>query len=557
MNYHPQRRNFLPWISGLATACHLVCGPAADAELPGSQGEPPIPVIDMHTHVFNGRDLPLAGILNALGAPLGISNSLAKLLETWTAGEDIDGPMPAISLTSDAPESFSRSALSNTRASLDAPAAESLFAPLSSDQRAELLEYVGGDDAGGLSEMSLTSARSETEREAEIVGLALRKIGFPPGEDEEAKPARVALVSGGGAGGYTRFLGIMTKGHMAIAHTLVAREYPQVDLFVHHMMDMERSYGSKPVVPFEEQLQRMPRLDRRFDGKLLHFVAFDPFRRADSLESVKRGLSAGAIGVKFYPPSGYRATDNEIETQPGLLQPGRRARWASRYKGMSNQALDALNDALFAHCEREQIPVFTHCTPHGFEADKNYGAMADPQYWETVLKKHANLRLCFGHSGGDAYWFPAENADAVTKEQRKFGAKVVELCLNYPNVYCEAGYLEKILDPAARILFQKQLGAVINKPSSKGPWRFGDKIMYGTDWHMIHKEARHEQMPAMFQAAFADPQLRPFQRAFFSRNAVAYLRLTEVANDSRFSDAQHQYWKLLIERTATGPKTGE
>ncbi len=525
------------------------------AELPGPQGEPAIPVIDMHTHVFNGRDLPLAGILNAFGAPLGVSHSLAKLLNAWTAGDDLEDPIPQAASISEAPEALWTSALANTRAEMTMPQADSLFAPLSPEEQAGLLEFVGQDEPAA-AEMALSGAKNEREREIEIVALALRKIDFPPGETDDAvQPAAAPLIAGAGAGGYTRFLGIMTKGHLHIAHRLLTREYPKVDLFVHHMMDMERAYASKPVVAFEEQMNRMTRLDRRFDGKLLHFVAFDPFRRGDSLDSVRRGLRAGALGVKFYPPSGYRATGNEIPPQPGLLKPGSRGRWKSRYFGLSNAALDALNEALFVFCEREQIPIFTHCTPHGFEAEKGYGAMADPQYWAKILERHKTLRLCFGHSGGDAYWFQENGAQPGAIAQRRFGEQVVELCLAHPNVYCEAGYLEKILDPGSRALFQKQLAAVIERRSSDGKWAFGHKLMYGTDWHMIHKEARHEQFPAAFQEAFAEPRLGPWQRPFFARNAVAFLKLAEAAKDSRFSEAQREYWKQLVTRAEAGPKS--
>ena len=90
----------------------------------------------------------------------------------------------------------------------------------------------------------------------------------------------------------------MRKGNVAIAQTLMM-EYKHVDLFAHHMMDMSKAYADTPVVPFDQQMARMTKLDQRFPGQFIHFVAFDPFRRDQSLNFVDNGLKAGAIGVKF------------------------------------------------------------------------------------------------------------------------------------------------------------------------------------------------------------------------------------------------------------------
>ena len=102
------------------------------------------------------------------------------------------------------------------------------------------------------------------------------------------------------------------------------------------------------------------------------FVAFDP-KRAKSLGNIRKAITLGAAGVKFYLPNGYRPAGNA-----------------------KNPEWDAAAAALFEWC----APILTHCTPSGFAADidNDSGCNSDPKYWKSVLEKNRNLRLCFGHA---------------------------------------------------------------------------------------------------------------------------------------------------------------
>jgi hypothetical protein len=286
----------------------LLASVPSKATLPAPDGGPPIVVIDMHTHIFNAHDLPLAGILNSKGAPLGVSDVLAKLINSWVVRDDIDGPLPDAATLALEPTAVRRDALKELQTRVPSAPGNDLFAPLSGEERNELLEFVGEPPPGVAPAPPSQPGAPPQVQELEIVARALQKLDFPPGElPPPNAPAGVGAPRPG-IGGYVSFLGVMLKGNLHIARLLEAKEYPQVDLFVHHMMDMEKSYAAKPVLSFEEQMVQMGKLDTRLSGKFVHFVAFDPFRRQDSLESVKRGLKAGAVGIKFYPPSGYRRT---------------------------------------------------------------------------------------------------------------------------------------------------------------------------------------------------------------------------------------------------------
>jgi predicted TIM-barrel fold metal-dependent hydrolase len=510
------------------------------AELPAVDGGPPVPVIDMHTHVFNARDLPMFGVLHSRREPVSVPAVVAKILKevmiAWTPVDDLDDAMPE-------PNRLTRDELPAVSLRKKADASQRR---LSDAERKDLAKFV---KRPGLAQREGVAPLELDYNDFSLVALALAQANFPPGETEQDQPAlqvdRLLLP------GFLDLLDIMTDGNQRIAWRLINHEYPKADLFVHHMMDMEKGYGELPARLFDEQMQRMAKLNARFDGKLLHFVAFDPFRRQDALETVKRGVALGGVGVKFYPPTGYRAANNKRPNRPIFASAYRKARWDSRYKGLTNERLDAINEEFFQYCASNQVPIFTHCTPKGFEADKNYGRMADPSYWATVLARHPSLRLCFGHAGGEAYWF-ADSTKAVKKKTqaaRAFGTNVVDLCLRYTNVFCEVGFLDPVLDPDQMELLRNRLGSVVNLPSPTGPWRFGDKIMYGTDWHMMHAVSGHREYLARFHELFATPELAMWHRKFFSGNAVVFLGLAGLGNDVRFPARDRQYWQQLVPRT--------
>jgi predicted TIM-barrel fold metal-dependent hydrolase len=522
-----------------------------------------VPVVDVHTHLFNARDLPLAGILNAQGVPADVAESLAAVINWWTPDEEDRQSRAGTAKVPPGPATEDlRRVTATIRANTStrrgrAPGGSSLLAPLTPLQRARLVEFAGRPapatrDGGG------TRATTPDEADVETVARALARAQFPPGDSHVLGGPLTDRGALADLGGYVRFLGVVTSSHARIARQMSDRQYPPVRLFVHHMMDMAATYADAPALPFDRQWDAMARLDASAGGKLVHFVAYDPFRRGDALDYVKRGVAAGAIGVKFYPPSGYSATRNVIEPQP-RGDAGAARRWRSRYGGdrpLDAAAIDALNRALFQYCVDNDLPIFTHCTSTGFESVPGYGLKSDPKYWAATLEEFPNLRLCFGHAGGDSFWFspPADDVPATGPVGAAFGAEVVRLCLAYPNVYCEAGYLERILDPANSGNFKARLGSIIDRPSTAVDgggvaWKFGDKFMYGTDWFMISLERHPERYLADFWRVFnEDAALRPWAGAFFGRNAVKFLRLADVAGrpDGPFTPAQRAYWQKLV-----------
>jgi len=301
---------------------------------------------------------------------------------------------------------------------------------------------------------------------------------------------------------------------------LLSRTYAnEIDLHVAHLMDMGSAYldGSTDYDPWPRQVQRMQRLAAA-NGRILNFVGWDPLRREgdgeyEGLTIVKQAIAAGCGGVKVYPPSGYRPSRNE-ENPDG--KPPRHFELEISAEELNRRHLD-----VFLWCADKGLPVFTHCTPHGFEAYEGAGRNSHPKYWRCLLESDpglAKLRLCLGHAGGDG-WIADQIDDFVTG--------VIDLCTDESfNVYCEFGILSEITDERKRRLFVDRLKGVIRERPM-----FAQRMMYGTDWHMLYMHANHGDFLTDFRTAFEDAELKPHAADFFRNNAVRYLGLAEAMQD--------------------------
>jgi len=136
---------------------------------------------------------------------------------------------------------------------------------------------------------------------------------------------------------------ISTASHKDLYRNIQRVYEDRVSLFVHLSMNMGPTYATRPdCASFYDfwtlQMSKIDELDNAEGnrGKFLHFVGFNPFE-ANALEHVKEEYGKhGAIGVKFYPPAGYRASSYRIPQHPklGIMADQR----DGRYKGINESA---------------------------------------------------------------------------------------------------------------------------------------------------------------------------------------------------------------------------
>ena len=502
----------------------------------------PIRILDLHVHLFNARYLPLASIIaDAMDKDESrLARGVAKLLYALT-GSAYETPTALA-----APASMLRAAGEDpyVDAIWEVTRHELLLAT-----RSPTMMRSAGDtpDAAERNDMSiarmLDSELMAIIRELDEIDYAAE--GWTQDAEDAAMASKAAFASRDALSILGRSERIVKKAlrvvkalmnphawgeaenYLEFFFTLLRNEDRMVDRFyrvygdglppieaVHFMMDMQLAYPvpTPPYYPFEnDQLLRMQELQRRFPGKIYGFCAFDP-RRASWQTIANEARQRGLIGFKFYPALGYKPS------------------------GTANATLQARIDAFFAYCAGNDIPIFVHCTPVGFQTRKQEGWNAHPKYWEPVLARHGNLRLCFGHAGGgrasnrdpdtgltiESPGWDAKNEDEWKRDDN-FARLVADLCTRYEHVYCEVGHLTDLLEDGGVDRFMRNLE--IARKRSTGPWNLLEKLAYGTDWHMPAMTDNTREYLETFIRIFDHAEYAEYREHFFWRNGYRYLGL--------------------------------
>jgi secreted trypsin-like serine protease/predicted TIM-barrel fold metal-dependent hydrolase len=506
----------LKWIRqrlGEAAQSGAIAQPKAKGRVAVS-GQPV--VVDVHAHFFNLRYLPISGILVARGVPPMVANALDRILVGLTGLADFEvreESGPRSTYVEDQPEAGLRTQIVDA---IVAPARSRDQGPvLSPEERRAFVDYTGlAQDR---------TARSPDDRT--LLDRALEKARLDPD----------------GGTNYFHFLATLMEDEKYLVEDF-RHQYPEVRLAVAHQMDLEEAYAAKPYLSVKDQNQRLGRLEAYYPGEVIGFVAFDPFRGSDAMREVRAAIESGmAMGVKYYPPSGYRPHGNvKPPAEPPIWRGALRDQWRSRYAHNKPDAIDSVSHDLFAYCTSRGVPVLAHCTPHGFEAARGYGAMADPLYWRGVLAEFPQLRLCLAHAGGGDSWFSVKTWNG----RDGFDQRAWDLATSYENVYLDFSFADEMLNEGQRENFRKRLKSLLRE--SQRPYRLGDKMMWGSDWNIVSSVKGASTILTTFESLFTDPELQPYARRFFATNALNYLNLASKLDDPRWSKDQRQYWRDLL-----------
>src|SRR6267143_98809 len=504
------------------------------------------PIIDIHTHTFNARYLPLKGVL------LGKRDAFPPI--TWLISDSCAKTLAAalIERTELAPAAGSPGV---TRRELKSQAHEHRDQVLICGIFLGLLDKAAerGCWSKGKSPSEQLKALDKVADEMSLPQrMAVMAAAYMMGMEEQvrAKEMKTDGMRGialeektNGLRGAVRFLWFLTQNDADMSR-LFASQYKGVPmrddrpLMLSHMMDLAPVYDQPPngteLLDFKkEQVRRMAEFQNRPGSDMIYFVAYNPYRdywrgehSGDALELVRSAIEEqGAWGVKVYPPSGYRPVGNEIKARPtGIRSRIAGQQWDARYGGLpgdKNLALDENLRKLLEWCIEKDVPVFVHAGTGEFEAQKGYGFYhSDPAFWRDFLKTHPTLRFCLGHAGGADYWFGEGKASA-------WGKLVYELCRTYPNVYCEITTHAELVSADRQAYFVDRLAKSFDdsqKDDDKKPYEysFSKKLIYGTDWYLPDASDRDTVLLAT-QRAFLHKKLRCHYKDYFFGNALRYL----------------------------------
>jgi predicted TIM-barrel fold metal-dependent hydrolase len=387
-------------------------------------------------------------------------------------------------------------------------------------QQSDLYKILRGLEEA-LPELGEPVASAIVVNRADLFDWAKKLVAFALRKFEKAVLVRDEIDS------YVEFICNMLRSEARIVETLL-RAYGDDKLnlqFVHYMMDMQMGYVCgettpeemvEPHYPFPQQLERMQDLARQFHPKVLGFSAFDP-RRDTWRELALRAREMEFVGFKFYPAMGYKPIGND------------------------NARVEKNVHDFFAYCVGEDIPVFTHCTPVGFQNRHREGRNADPLNWEKLLLseggKFAGLRLCFGHAGGGAFTrgeekFPGWMASEEEWDcKNNYAATVARLCRTYDNVFCEIALIHDLLrspsshPETARKRFVANLRRELATPASKQRNQFENKIAYGSDWHMRGMINQPRAYLDLFLQIIDELGGAKLSEKFFWKNAYSFMKV--------------------------------
>lgn len=472
-------------------------------------------IIDAHTHIFNVGFLPVEGILLTRG----VSKRHAAALTDFFLNR-LERDLPNLSFAPDPLISLVNEELRSGRGRIG-------FAPDSFFTR--FVDAVPDDALAALRHVLTQDLENSFSAVTRAETMSFRFTSAPRIDDDmrrrldqllrEADTVAGPVETGGaekkllskGVGSIIKWLCLLIQHERRILEAF--RFAWDLDssfaAHIHFMMDMKNHYpGRPPEYDFErDQIPRMEAVASASPLHLFQFVAFDPFRD-NSLEIVRNAIETrGFIGVKFYPPNGYKALGNEAE---------------DIVNGPAPAEVDARNMRFFEWCVETDTPVFTHCTPEGMEARPNEtGVFSDPKIWRELLEKPGleKLRICFGHAGGEEGWTAPLSGNGQSGWSNTYASTVVELCNSYENVYCDFGYFDGILNGKSDQFAARLEWAIKGSPG------FARKCCYGSDWHLMTVDRNHREYAAEFARLLREnATLRPVLDSFMRANVLSYLK---------------------------------
>lgn len=377
--------------------------------------------------------------------------------------------------------------------------------------------------------------------------IELERRTLAGGEKKRPGMREIALKGDGPVGRYCRFASLLLRYRFEIVSEHI-RRYPDIHLLTPLIVDFDswllRGSCDRLSTPVATQLGLLKRINKKLadEGAVTRvhpFVGFDP-RRAIGNPSVLREteeavVTGGAVGVKLYPPMGFRPSDNVHAPFPRNVG-----------GAAFGQKLDRELNNLYSWCEENGVPIVAHC------ADSNYSdpvyrrdKRASPYWWRKVIMPgssgHPQLPLDLGHSGA--------TSDQGWGATRNHWPQLVGCMMRQENrLYADISYHPAI---TAGLAENKQYFTSLLEFIGANP-PVADRLMYGSDWAMVEIEKGARNYLSEFGRGSREVLGCELTRKILGGNAAAFLGLR---NGEPGSERLSRYYKqaktpVFLERAA-------
>ncbi|OEU65194.1 MAG: hypothetical protein BBJ57_05780 [Desulfobacterales bacterium PC51MH44] len=305
-------------------------------------------------------------------------------------------------------------------------------------------------------------------------------------------------------------------------------EIKKDDAVIALMMDITKD-GQGPEL-FEKQLKDTSDMVLAYPGSVFPFIAINP-RRPNHYEIMERAISSmGFVGIKLYPSLGYDVGSPEMRK-------------------------------VYRYCQEKNVPILQHCNKGGFTYGNN-AEKSNPVYWEPILRDYSQLKICFGHFGGD------ENLVQSPIPNNSWTRTILNLMVQYEGVYADIAYHDDSMkDEAGGTKYFNNLKALLNDN------RYKKRILFGTDFFLVRMRIREKNHWKWFEKRFTGPHFKQITETnpldFLGMpkgnrkpawNIANYIQFVRMHSDKMKSTAGPWLEKAVIDqfgRSAALPKKSE
>jgi predicted TIM-barrel fold metal-dependent hydrolase len=278
-----------------------------------------------------------------------------------------------------------------------------------------------------------------------------------------------------------------------LAEELAGKLDGRASLIVPALVDYSIWLEDPHDVRLDDQIAVMGAIARRSDKpglpRVHGYAPFCPLREvlfrigkepSSALERVKRAvLQDGFLGVKLYPPMGYRALGNGRLRDSAFLPFSRRSKLGLSKIG---EKLDAALGDLYAWCAENEVPIMAHGA-HSNGISEAFMNRAAPEFWGEALTAFPKLRVMLAHFGD--FEPPPGSAKGLA---RTWEYRIARLMTRHPTLYADISYFHTIFKADNHGEYREMLRRFgITANDFEGLLQ--TRLVFGSDWIMLGNEA--------------------------------------------------------------------